>query len=265
MENRLKVVLADRNRMYLQKLKISLERKGNIVVVGTADNGSDVITLLEQFQPDVLLTDISLNGHDGFWVLERMQTMNHKCISVVISSVDGDSVVRKAITLGAEYYMIKPIQGEMLMDRMYQLLGVKDSKAVEVSRAREDVGSPEKTQIQTDAEMETEIAVILSRMGVPASVKGYHFVRSAILMVINKPMYLNGITKSLYPDIAKNYQTSSSRVERAIRHAIETGWKKNAIPIYFEVTGCVYDKKPTNGSFIASMAEYIKGISVKSA
>lgn len=249
---KIKVVLADRDGIYLQRLKRCLERKSDMAVVGMADNGPGLLDLIIRTQPNVLLMDILLGERDGFWVLENIKKKGIKCVCVFISAIDSDKLVRRAITLGADYYMAKPIQGELLLERIHQLLAHE-------APVREDVKESVIESVENPFEdLETEISVLLSRMGISASIKGYHFIRKAVMMAVEDQDVLVGITKGLYPDIAKMYKTTASKVERAIRHAIESIWKKNGPQVYFELAGYMPIEKPTNGQFIAAMSEYFR-------
>lgn len=278
MEKILKVVLADRDSMYLQKLKNSLERKGNISVVGITGNGATAFEMMNHYQADVLFMDILLSDKDGFWLLENIKNFYHKdCITMIVSAIDRDSVVRQAIALGADYYMAKPVQGDLLAERIYQLMGIEVDKSSSKSELISNTNIPNSNFITDSAEIplknlnssvvnrESEIAILLSRMGIPASIKGYYFIRTAILMGLQDPSILSGITKGLYPDIGKLYETTGNKVERAIRHAVESGWKKNAQQVYFEIVGCYYESKPANGQFIATLVEYFRMQDMQSA
>lgn len=265
MNEELKVVLLDRDSIYLRKLKKSLERKGSINVVGMTGSGSEALGLIEAYKADIIIMDILLSEKDGFWVLENMKNLNTYCSSIIVSAIDGDLLVRKAITYGAEYYMAKPVQGELLVERMYQLLGIEEVRRGIETVVADKVMEEKVLKRKSETEIEAEISMILSKMGIPASIKGYHFIRTAVLMTLVEPTVLKGITKGLYPDIGKMYQTTGNRVERAIRHAIEAGWKKNGAEIYYEATGYFTEHKPTNAQFIATLAEYFKMTTNKSA
>ena len=246
---RRRVILADRDGFYLQRLKRSLERKGDMAVMGMTDSGPAVLEMAKKVKPDVILMDILLGERDGFWVLENLKKEGIDCICIMISAIDSDKLVRQAITLGADYYMAKPIQGELLMERIYQLLEHENGSSVREA---------EKEEIPEAVENPFRNSVLLSRMGISASIKGYHFIRKAVMMAVEDQDVLVGITKGLYPDIAKMYRTTASKVERAIRHAIESAWKKNGPQVYFEVAGYLPAEKPTNGQFIAALSEYFR-------
>ena len=246
-----KVILADRDGFYLQRLKRCLERKGEMQVLGMTDSGPALLEMAKEMRPDVILLDILLGERDGFWVLESLKKDGIDCICIMISAIDSDKLVRQAISLGADYYMAKPIQGELLLERIHQLL----EHDTGCNRKEADPEEPVETVFR---DLEGEISVLLSRMGISASIKGYHFIRKAVLMAAEDQEVLVGITKGLYPDIAKAYKTTASKVERAIRHAIESAWKKNGPQVYFEIAGYLPAEKPTNGQLIAALSEYFR-------
>ena len=250
-KRKIKVVLADRDGFYLQRLKRCLERKGEMQVLGMTDSGPALMEMAKDLHPDVILMDILLGERDGFWVLESLKKEGIDCVCIMISAIDSDKLVRQAISLGADYYMAKPIQGELLLERMYQLLE-QEPEQKQSAEEKEEVA----TTVFRD--LEGEISVLLSRMGISASIKGYHFIRKAVMMAVDDQEVLVGITKGLYPDIAKYYKTTASKVERAIRHAIESAWKKNGPQVYFEMAGYLPAEKPTNGQFIAALSEYFR-------
>lgn len=250
-----RVILADRDGFYLQRLKRCLERRGEMTVMGMTDSGPELLEMAKENAPDVVLMDVLLSDRDGFWVLERLRKMGVHCVCVMISAIDSDKLVRKAIALGADYYMAKPIQGELLLERIHQLLDQEESHAPAVSEIGEYPPALPENPFQN---LEAEISVLLSRMGMSASIKGYRFIREAVMMAVEDADVLMGITKGLYPDIARRYKTTASKVERAIRHAIESAWKKNGPQVYFETAGYLPSEKPTNGQFIAALSEYFR-------
>lgn len=255
-QRKIRVVIGDRDLFYSQRLKYSLERRGSLNVVGMTDNGPELLEMIGTQRPDVVLMDVLLGERDGFWVLERIKDSGSMCI--MVSAIDNDVLVRRAITLGAAYYMAKPIQGDLLLERMEQLLDLQGERQ-ELLKSQK-ITEPLRPVVKSDPweGLEAEISVCLSRMGISAGLKGYHFVRQAVLMAVEDQEVLTGITKGLYPDIAKMYKTTASKVERAIRHAIAAAWKGNGQQVYFEISGCLMTEKPTNGQFIAMMSEYFR-------
>jgi len=257
-EEKVRILLADKDTIYMKRMKHCLERKKNFQVVGMADTGDATISLLSSTKPDILLLDILLSGKDGLWVLEQLhQRGQHGIISIVISAMNNDRVVSESMAFGADYFMAKPIQGDVLLDRLESLT----SNHVEPSHLEDPptypINSSSPISLEKDS-YEACISKILNRMGISASIKGYHYIRKAILMAMENEEVLIGITKGLYPDIAKVYTTTASKVERAIRHAIECCWKKNGKDVFFELSGYYSNDKPTNGQFIASLSEYFR-------
>ena len=228
-----------------------------MIVVGMADNGPAVFRMVQENAPDVLLMDVILGEKDGVWVLEQMKEQKKECVCIMISAIDSDTVVRRAVAMGANYYMAKPIQGELLLERIHQL-----TEPMRPYECKEKIWTTQREEPvpehQRVSALEAEISSLLSRMGVPASIKGYHFIRQAVMMAVEDAEVMIGITKGLYPDIARMYHTSASKVERAIRHAVESAWKKNGRQVYFEISGYHMIEKPTNGQFIAILAEYFR-------
>ena len=246
------VLLVEDHELYRMGLSMLLSKAEDINLVAEASDGFDGVKKAREFSPDVILMDILLGERDGFWVLENLKKEGVNCVCIMISAIDSDKLVRQAIISGAEYYMAKPIQGELLLERIHQLLDH------EVVRSPEKVQKEEVVEENPFRNLEGEISVLLSRMGISASIKGYHFIRKAVILALEDEEALVGITKGLYPDIAKAYKTSASKVERAIRHAIESAWKKNGPQIYFEVAGYLPSEKPTNGQFLSALSEYFR-------
>ena len=169
--NKIRVVIADRDLFYLQKLKLCLERRGDMVVVGMADNGPAVFQMVQEGAPDVLLMDVILGEKDGVWVLEQMKAQKKECVCIMISAIDSDTGVRRAVAMGADYYMAKPIQGELLLERIHQLTepirSYEGKEKIWTVQREEPV--PEHHQVSG---LEAEISSVLSRRGVPASIEG---------------------------------------------------------------------------------------------
>ena len=191
--------------------------------------------------PDVVIMDIVLHGCDGFKVLESVDTSKTKF--VIQSSLSMDGFINKAISMGAKYYCIKPFDSETLKDRVNDLF-------VEAKQT--------KTYYNQNNHLEEKITNIFITVGIPAHIKGYQFLREAIKLAIANPEIINSITKKLYPTIAEKYSTSASKVERAIRHAIEVAWNRGKIENINNLFGIkVYssNEKPTNGEFIALVAD----------
>ena len=236
-------ILADEDQQVLDNVKAKLEAN-NFTVLATTNNGESLCELIKTHKPNVVVMDIVLQGMDGFKVLETVKGTSSKI--VVQSALSMDGFINKAISLGASYYCIKPFDTETLMDRINDILAPQK----EQSKVYFNAKAPN--------QIEEKITNIFITVGIPAHIKGYQFLREAIKLAIANPEIINSITKKLYPTIAEKYDTSASKVERAIRHAIEVAWNRGKIENINNLFGIkVYssNEKPTNGEFIALVAD----------
>lgn len=237
----LKIILADEDSQLIDSLDKNFKSIG-CVVVATTKNGDELIELINKHQPDLVVMDIVLEGSDGFKVLEIANLTKTKII--IQSSLSIDGFINKAISLGASYYCIKPFDFETLLDRIDDIMGQNSTGG--------------KAYNGKSNQIEEKITNIFITVGIPAHIKGYQFLREAIKLAIANPEIINSITKKLYPTIAEKYSTSASKVERAIRHAIEVAWNRGKIENINNLFGIkVYssNEKPTNGEFIALVAD----------
>ena len=212
-------------------------------VVATARDGATLLQLIQLHQPDIVVMDLVLPELDGFAVMEKLNKDNIKTNIIVHTSLSLNGFVNKAMKLGAKYYAIKPFNPNILIDRIHDIV----EEEYEQSNNMINMGK-----------MEEKITNIFITVGIPAHIKGYQFLREAIKLAIANPEIINSITKKLYPTIAEKYCTSASKVERAIRHAIEVAWNRGKIENINNVFGLkVYSshEKPTNGEFIALVAD----------
>ncbi|MFD1018690.1 sporulation transcription factor Spo0A [Thalassobacillus hwangdonensis] len=251
---KIKVCLADDNRELIKLLEEYLGDASGIEVVGTAYNGKDCLEMLEEVEADVLVLDIIMPHMDGIAVLTQLRELElKKKPSVIMLTAFGqEEVTKKAVDLGAAYFMLKPFDLESLTEQIRQVHGAKDP----ISKA---IGTGSRSGRKPD--LNTSITQIIHEIGVPAHIKGYMYLREAISMVYNDIELLGSITKVLYPDIAKKYQTTASRVERAIRHAIEVAWNRgnvDSISSLFGYTISNTKAKPTNSEFIAMVADRLR-------
>lgn len=238
------IVLADEEQNTLDEMKRNFTTDRYEVLAMTS-NGEELIDLINKYNPDVVVMDIVLQKCDGFKVLESIRkAINTKII--VQSSLSIDGFINKAISMGAKYYCIKPFDVETLKDRIEDLMKPETSQTKVFFNAK------------THNQIEEKITNIFITVGIPAHIKGYQFLREAIKLAIANPEIINSITKKLYPTIAEKYDTSASKVERAIRHAIEVAWNRGKIENINNLFGIkVYssNEKPTNGEFIALVAD----------
>lgn len=258
-EEKIRVVLADDDVCYNAEICKGLKKESNIEVVGLASDGEEALALIEKLKPDVLILDMLMPKKDGLWVLEEIKRRNLTNINcIVVSALDNDNVVRKASYLGAVYYIVKPVQADILARRIRQVYETFQEEAEKNSLQKNAILSQPYLETKEEKNIECRISSVLSKMGISASIKGYHYLRSAIIMAVDNESTLIGITKGMYPDIARQYKTTASKVERAIRHAIESSWKKSGQAVYEEIVGYPCNNKPTNGQFIATITEYFR-------
>ena len=235
------IVLADEDKNVLNTLKDKFS-SSNFDVAATTSSGTELIELIKTKKPDVTIMDIVLENCDGFKVLESVNKVGTKI--GVQSSLSIDGFINKAISMGASYYCIKPFDAQTLLERTNDILLNNSQTNAVVSKPNNHI--------------EEKITNIFITVGIPAHIKGYQFLREAIKLAIANPEIINSITKKLYPTIALKYDTSASKVERAIRHAIEVAWNRGKIENINNLFGIkVYssNEKPTNGEFIALVAD----------
>ncbi len=236
------IILADEDKNFLNQMFKNFNEEYNILA--TTQDGEELIKLINSLKPDVVVMDIVLQNCDGFKVLESVKDAETNI--VVQSSLSIDGFINKAISLGAKYYCIKPFDVNTLKERIDDIVNTKSGTN------KMFFNSKSKSQI------EEKITNIFITVGIPAHIKGYQFLREAIKLAIDNPEIINSITKKLYPTIAEKYDTSASKVERAIRHAIEVAWNRGKIENINNLFGIkVYssNEKPTNGEFIALVAD----------
>lgn len=242
----IKIVLLDENEEGRRSLGDYLKGTGKFAVVGEGCDGQSGLESILKEKPDAVVMDIVLENFDGYEVLERLRGVENKPKVIVLSSLKNEGFAQKAVDMGAEYVLAKPVDNSIVAKRIEDLLG--QGEAVKITGKR----TP-KNRV-----LEEKISNIFITVGIPAHIKGYQFLREAIKMAIEEPDIINSITKQLYPSIATRFSTSASKVERAIRHAIEVAWNRGKIENINNLFGIkVYDsnEKPTNGEFIALVAD----------
>lgn len=253
------VLIADDNIDFCDILGEYLSRQPDIRVVGVANDGLEALELIEEKNPDLVVLDIIMPHLDGLGVLENLNESNCSKLPkiIIMSAVGQDKITQRAINLGADYYVIKPFDFEVFIKRVRE---ISDSLNVtgEIKNRKLRV---QKYSIQNNRSIEVEITAIIHEIGIPAHIKGYLFLREAIVMVVDNLELLSAVTKELYPAIATKYNTTSSRVERAIRHAIEVAWGRGQIDAIHDIFGYTINKnkgKPTNSEFIAMVADKLR-------
>ena len=256
---KLNIAIADDNALMVQLLDQIVSSDEELRVVGKAGNGEELIDIIREKKPDVVLMDIIMPKLDGLAVLDRV---NHepemkKPAFIVISAVGQEKTTEDAFELGADYYILKPFDRDTVLKRIKRARVKRPGFPVKIKAAETNVNEKE----YLERNLETDVTNIIHEVGVPAHIKGYQYLRDAIIMSVTDMEMLNSITKILYPTIAKQHQTTPSRVERAIRHAIEVAWSRGKMYTIEELFGYTVSGgkgKPTNSEFIALIADKIR-------
>ncbi len=262
MNRRIKVVIADDNRALCQMLNDFLAGQDDISVVGIGYNGIDAWELIKTHEPDLLILDLVMPNLDGLGVLERLNTrVNAPRPKVVVLTAFGqESLTHQAMSLGVDYFVLKPFDLDILGKRIRQLIS-------DPNPAARPAASTQTTLVSTTSaglNLGVEVTNMMHQIGIPAHVKGYQYIRDAILMVVEDVTLLGAVTKELYPMIAKKYDTAPSRVERGIRHAIELAWERGHTETLKRIFGYslnIERQKPTNSEFIALLADKLRVMS----
>ena len=238
-----KILIADASEEFRQMLSDMLEGEEDLTLVGQTGDGNELLSLVAHANPHVVVMDLLLTGMDGLEVLEKMG--EHKPRVLVLSAFSGSSLAEEVSSKGAAYCMLKPCRLSAVIERVRQLANDQTSVSPEEDAARV---------------LERRVTAIIHDIGVPAHIKGYQYLREAIALVVNDMDTINAVTKVLYPAVAKKFGTTASRVERAIRHAIEVAWDRgdlDTLQKYFGFTVSNAKGKPTNSEFIAMIADRI--------
>lgn len=267
MEN-VNVVIVDDNPMILNTLDEVISSEAGLSVIGRADNGKDAIDMIKDPQPDVVLLDLVMPQMDGITVVENIKkktSMLKNPAFIILSAVGGEQMTEEAFQAGANYFLMKPFDKDILVNKIRRI-GKRPVRPVpgKVLEAPLKAATPEEAAMNREEYMkehlETDITKMLHELGIPAHIKGYQYLRDAISMVVRDREMMEAVTKILYPEIAKKNYTSSSRVERAIRHAIEVAWGRGSLEVIDELFGYTISTgkgKPTNSEFIALIADKI--------
>lgn len=236
--NKTKLYIADNEEN--SKIYEYFNASDRFEVVGSACDGEKVVEEVEQLQPDILIMEVVLSNLDGFAVIEKLKSLKGKMPKVFfVSNLSHSGFVAKAIQSGASYFMVKPVSPENLENRILEVL--------DNNRSQDD-----------SKQLDERISNIFISIGIPAHIKGYQFLREAVKLAVEEPDIIGSITKKLYPTIAERFETSSSKVERGMRHAIEVAWNRGKIENINNIFGLkIYNRneKPTNGELIALIAD----------
>ncbi len=243
------VVILESNEEFALELKEYFENRSQYRVCALSNSGSTGVTYIEQYKPDVVIMNLVLSGRDGFGVLDYVRDNALNCMIIVVSNFADEKLIASAISKGAKYYYVKPVAVKSIAERVEDLLK---------ERENEYCLAQESKIPRRSASLDEKISNIFISIGIPPHIKGYGYLRVGIKMAVENPAIINNITKELYPDIAKAFSTTASKVERAIRHAIEVAWNRGRVDVINSIFGVkVYigSEKPTNSEFIALVAD----------
>ncbi len=269
MKEKIKILIADDNLDFVSTLITYFQTQEDMEVIATAKDGLEAYEKIIKDKPTIALLDVIMPHLDGLGVLEKLIHTNIPLpICIMLSAVGQDNVTAQAINLGAQYYILKPFKMDVLAKRIREL--VNKPVAFQTHTIANDT-KPSYVNIGQQATkeeiLEVKVTNIIHEIGVPAHIKGYQYLRDGIIMVVDNIEVINQITKQLYPDLAKKYKTTPSRVERAIRHAIEVAWNRGQIETVENIFGYTVNSnkgKPTNSEFIAMIADKLR-LDLKSA
>lgn len=251
MDSQVKVLIADGNEEFCEQLKNKIGAMEGYVVSGVATDGVRAVELLTEQQPNVLILDLMLSKLDGMSVLKVVSAMEKRPVTLVMSSFVTEYVAAATANFGAQYFMLKPCDPQAVAERVAE---IKETDTVHRPAGQ-------LVRRQPEVNVEAMVTSIIHEIGVPAHIKGYQYLREAIMIAVNDMDVINAITKVLYPQVAKTFATTPSRVERAIRHAIEVAWDRGDLETlqrFFGYTVSNTKGKPTNSEFIALIADKLQ-------
>ncbi len=261
---KIKVAIADDNKEFCQIIAQFISAQDEFEVVGMARDGIEALDIIEKEKPNVVVLYIIMPHLDGLGVLEKLHESDDEYFPkvIILSAVGQDKITQKAIELGASYYVVKPFDFKIFIKRLKETAGISNEDLhIEENGSMNRAVSETKKATSYEKNLETKITKIIQEIGVPAHIKGYLYLREAITMVIEDMDYLGAVTKELYPCVAEKFNTTPSRVERAIRHAIEVAWNRGKIDTIERIFGYTVNNnkgKPTNSEFIALIADKLR-------
>ena len=254
METKIRILSADSSKDFCRQLSAYVANESDMEVVAVAHTGTDTLAMAMEIQPDMLLMELVLPEIDGLEVLRRLQSMNYKGHIVVLSGFFNNKVIKDCSSYGVDYFLPKPCDPAAMIKRIRQLVRGESTHYPALGVDCREYAVTHRS----DVELEAVVTDIIHEIGVPAHIKGYQYLREAIILTIKDMEMINAVTKVLYPEVAKRFKTTPSRVERAIRHAIEVAWDRGDIEVlqkFFGYTVSNIKGKPTNSEFIAMIAD----------
>lgn len=254
----IKVAIADDNERILELLGDLISSDKELCLVGKANNGEDMCRVIHEKEPDVVLLDLIMPKMDGLGVMDAVnhdRTLKKRPYFIIVTAVGQERITEDAFNKGAMYYVMKPFKNDVILERIKQV--TQKGKGTSYLHGA-DLSGEEKEEA---VNLETRVTDMIHEIGIPAHIKGYHYLRDAIIMAVEDMDVLNAVTKVLYPTVAKRHQTTASRVERAIRHAIEVAWSRGKLDTLDDLFGYTVSNgkgKPTNSEFIALIADTLR-------
>ncbi len=248
MESKKTVLIADTSEEFRAVLVEALQEEEDLEVIGQTSDGQEAIRLVQELTPDVLVMDLVLHRADGYDVLDAIRSC--RVSTLILSGFARGSMAEEVAAKGGDYYMMKPCRIPSVIERI-RLLGAQ--------HWFREAAQPEPSTLRQT--LEANVTAIIHEIGVPAHIKGYQYLREAIIMTVEDMDVINAVTKVLYPEVARKFGTTASRVERAIRHAIEVAWDRgdlDTLQKYFGFTVSNAKGKPTNSEFIAMIADRLQ-------
>ncbi len=256
MGNHLKLLIAEDREKFDRERIEDFEKFGFNIKFAHKDGGC-IIDMIKDYGPNAVIMDLFMPNVDAIGVIKSVRTTNQSCIFVVLSNFDNPTLEKEVMEAGASYFALKPFNSKNLAERIYDI----------ASASKKNIVNAESALTQQNVSLEYKVTEILHQIGVPAHIKGYHYLRESIIMSVETPEIINAVTKQLYPSVAQRFSTTSSRVERAIRHAIEVAWDRGDMEIlnsYFGYTIHNSRGKPTNSEFIAMISDKLR-LQIKNA
>ncbi len=268
MEENIKIILIDDNEDFCNLIEEYFATRKNLEIIATAHDGKEGLRLIEENEVDLIILDLIMPELDGIGVMEKMKAkgLTDEILTLILTAFGHEKLTQEVVELGANYYIMKPFKLSKLVNRIEQLITIntkqktknKIFKSLDNTTEINQTVSNNKNKQKKKKNLNMEITELLHKLGVPAHIKGYLYLREAIELVVNDISLLDSVTKKLYPEVAEKYNTTSNRVERAIRHAIEVTWNRgniNALNEYFGATVSPNSGKATNSQFIAKIAD----------
>lgn len=255
MEKVSRIIFADQNEEFRMMLVETARREKNMAVLNATGDGAELMKMISIQKPDVVVMDLILQNKDGISILREFAGKSgYRPAFIILSSFMSERIIAEAAALGAYYFMAKPCEARELLERVREVSGESRSEAglVGVKGGKKTVN---------ERKIESMVTEVIHEIGIPAHIKGYQYIREAIILTIKDMELINAVTKALYPMVAKKYGTTSSRVERAIRHAIEVAWDRGDLEVlqsYFGYTVSNIKGKPTNSEFIALISDRLR-------